>query len=233
MSRIKQEHRRQTIQEVFENSSLKKSGYKYLKSKGLISKKVGDLDYSIGFSSSARSNALENINIIIVNVGVENLEFGKWQQNQLNKYPSGLIASSKIKNIFKSGPPYYDFDIQENEDTRQKIVKELIELVENNAYKFFDICSDIELIFKYIELECFNLGSIIEYLAYLKQTTRIETLIEQKNKKHPELRSQIKKYYDNFDQGTLNQEVRKETYKDESKRTAIVMAESLWNIKYW
>ena len=149
----KEEVRKKAILDIYELSNLHELGFKYYKSKNFFERKQNDFSFVIGFGS-AKVNILDNTNIIIVNASVSDDKFADWQKTRLDKYPSGLIGSGKIKNLFVSGPPYFDFDLTENEDIQKSVISDISTIITSSVFQFFELCTVTDKIIENINF-CF------------------------------------------------------------------------------
>ena len=209
----KQEIRKVTIQEIFDNSGLKEKGYKYLKLKACFDRHSSDFTFSIGFGST-KMNMLDNTNIVIVTASVINNKYAGWQKSKFGTYSSGLIGAGKIKNLFKAGPPYYDFDLTENEDVRKKVLGEISSILISDVLFFFELCSDTKKLLDNVNLPCFSISSIIEYFEFENLQTYIPLAIEKKSTLYPDLKKNIEYYTDFLSKNTKPVGGFKETFND-------------------
>ena len=225
----KEEVRKKAILDIYEGNNLQELGFRYYKSKNYLERKRSDFSFIIGFNST-KVNILDNTNIIIITASVSDDKFADWQKNRLGKYPSGLIGGGKIKNLMVAGPPYYDFDLTENENTQQTVIKEISLEIKSSVFKFFELCIEIERIIENINLPCFSAPTIIEYLAYKNCREKISNIIDTKSKIYPELKTQIDYYSSYLSINSKPIGGFKETYEDNSKLLALQIAETLLRI---
>ena len=224
----KEEARKKTVQEIYENLMLKDLGFKYFKAKNYFERKSNGFSFTIGFNSS-RVNILENTNILIVTAGVSHEKFAEWQKDKLGRYPSGLIGSGKIKNLFTPGPPYIDFDIQENEAKRQEVIAEISSILKSNVFDFFEICIDKNRIIENVNLPCFSISSIIQYFKFIGNEQDISIFFEKKAESFSEIKDQINYYSDRL-KHTPSGTSFPETFTDASKLSALQIAETMIRI---
>lgn len=225
----KKKKRQESIQDIFVKSGLGQLGFKYLKSKSIFQVTEGDFLCTIGFGST-KVNVLPNTNILIINASAENTQFAEWQSRELGNYPSGQIGVGKIKNLFNPGPPYIDFDIKEDELTRNQIVNEVVDIIRTDVLRFFKICRKDNDIISNINLPCFNTGTVIQYFHFLKKKELLGDILDKRINIYPELRKDIEYYSNLLVTNGKSTAGFKETYTDASKRVALEIAETLFEI---
>lgn len=193
MGNLKKKARLEFISDMYEACKLRDLGFKYFKSSDNITREDNGFVESISFGST-RSNILPDTNIIIIHAAISDIKFGIWEKELGYNYADGFIAGAQIKNLFNPGPPYIYFDLKEEIGHRNRVLLDVVECINTDVMKFFDICKDIEKIKKNIFLPCFDISNILTYMVFKFGMKVFDDFIDYTSSVYPNLRTDIDCY---------------------------------------
>lgn len=144
-------------------SSLKPSGFKYLKSKREATRQGKLFEHSVTFSSSRSINSLDGHIHLEIRATAWSEEFGEFRRSNGIDLPinEACLFGTTIENIFIEAPPYIRYDIgYENE--RAGIVQSIENVLNEKVLKAFDLIESPEALESFLQsnkipaLEAFN-----------------------------------------------------------------------------
>jgi hypothetical protein len=121
--------------------------FKYSKSQHKMTLKKGEFLFTISFQSSMYNIADENVKII-VHANISSVRLKKWekesQYEMFNRNPNGYIGGAQIGNL-QENSTWLEWNVAIPE-TRNMVIKDIIDNINHFALPFFDKFSDIESI---------------------------------------------------------------------------------------